>query len=76
MPSNYALLVMYMRFGLAGNICMIASFVGAAGILLLPKNHPSRLYLAGRICKGRECMNTALSKEAAQAAVETERVAA
>ena len=76
MPSNYPLLVMYLRFGLAGNICMIASFIGAAGIMLLPKTHPSRVYLAGRICKGREAVDCALSREAARTAVETERVAA
>ena len=67
---------MYLRFGLAGTICMIASFIGAAGIMLLPKTHPSRMYLTGRICKGREAMNCALSKEAAKAAVETERATA
>ena len=69
MLSDKSLLVMHLRFNLAGILFSIAAFISTGATLLLPKTHPSRIYLAGRICKGRKTANHALSREAARATV-------
>lgn len=77
MPSNYPLLIMYIRFGLAHAMCVTAFYIGCLAMLMLPKWHPSRTYLRGRMGEGRKRLTTALGSDAVHAACEKgERAAA
>lgn len=68
MPSNYSLLIMYVRFGLAFVIWAVAfSIIALAVKLLIPKNHPSGIYLRSRISIAGQRTATALSPRAAAA---------